>query len=74
MEDTVDGANVGQEVVSETGTGRSAFGETGNVDTGEERGDFRLGLVELDQPVESLCRVRKQVEGISWARGRLSVA
>jgi hypothetical protein len=58
LEDTVDGADVGQEVVSETGTGRGALGETGNVDTGEECGDFRLGLVELDQPVESLCGAR----------------
>lgn len=54
LEDTVDSANVRQESVAETSTGRCTSGQTGNVNAGEERCDFRLGLVGLTQPVEAL--------------------
>lgn len=54
LEDTVDGTDVRQEGVTETGTGRGAGGETGNVDTCQKGRDFRFGLVRLAQPQETL--------------------
>jgi len=54
LEDTVDGTDVRQESVTETGTGRSTGGKTGNVDAGEEGGDLGRGLVQVTEPVEAL--------------------
>lgn len=68
LEDTVNGTDVGQEVVSETSTGGSALGKTSNVDTGEESGDLARGLVEVAKPVEALCRDRI-VSVVWWKRG-----
>jgi len=45
---------VGQESVSETSTGGSTSGQTGDIDTGEVGGDSGSGLVGLAQPVVSL--------------------
>jgi hypothetical protein len=59
LEDTVNSTDVGQEVVSETSTGGSTLGETGNVDTGEESGDLARGLVEVAKPVETLCGTQR---------------
>lgn len=61
LEDTVDSPDVRQEIVSETSAGRRALGETGNVDTGEESGDLRSGLVQVAQPVEALCGKSRSV-------------
>ena len=45
---------MGQESVSETGTGGSTSGQTGDIDTGEVCGDSGSGLVGLAEPVVSL--------------------
>jgi hypothetical protein len=54
LEDGVDGANMGQEGVSETSTGGCAAGQTSNVVDRQVSGHLRLGLVLLAQPVEAL--------------------
>ena len=54
LEDGVDGANVGQERVSETSAGGCAAGQTSNVVDGQVSRHLRLGLVLLAQPVEAL--------------------
>lgn len=54
LENGVDGADVRQERVSKTGTGRGTAGETGNIIHSQVGGDLRLGLVVLAQPVEAL--------------------
>lgn len=54
LEDTVDGADVAQEGVTETGTCAGASGETGNIDTCEESRNLTLGLVLFGQPQEAL--------------------
>jgi len=54
LEDGVDGADVGQERVSETGTGGCTTGQTSNVIDREVSGHLGLGLVLLAQPVEAV--------------------
>lgn len=54
LEDGVDGANVRQEGVTQTGTGRSTTGQTSNVVDGQVGGNLGLGLVVVAQPVEAL--------------------
>jgi hypothetical protein len=54
LEDGIDGANVGQERVSETSTSRSTTGQTSNVVDGKVGRDAGLGLVLLAKPVEAL--------------------
>lgn len=53
LENTVDRTDVRQEGVSETGTGGCTGGQTGNIDTRQERRDLRFGLVNIAQPVET---------------------
>lgn len=53
LENTIDGTDVGQERVTETGTGRGTGGETGDIDAGEEGGDSVDGLVGFAKPVET---------------------
>lgn len=52
LEDSIDGANVRQEGVTKTSTGRGATGQAGNVVNCKVGGDLGLGLVLLAQPVE----------------------
>lgn len=54
LEDGIDGANVRQERVTETGTGRSTAGQTSDVVDCEVGRDLGLGLVLLAQPVEAV--------------------
>ena len=54
LEDGIDGANVGQESVTETSTSRGTTGQTSNVVDGLVSGDSRLGVVVLAQPVVTL--------------------
>jgi hypothetical protein len=54
LEDGIDGANVGQERVSETSTSRSTTGQTSDVVDGKVGRDAGLGLVLLAKPVEAL--------------------
>lgn len=54
LEDGIDGADVGQERVSETSTGGCAAGQTSNVVDGKVSRHLRLGLVLLAQPVEAV--------------------
>lgn len=56
LEDTVDGSHVGQESVSETGTGGSTGGKTSDVNAREEGGDLALGLVQIAEPEEAVVR------------------
>lgn len=56
LEDGVDGADVRQEGIPETGTGGSTARQTGNVVDCEVGRDARLGLVLLAQPVEAIVR------------------
>jgi hypothetical protein len=63
---------VGQEGVTETGTGRGAGCQTGNVDAGEEGGHLGGGLVDLAQPVES--RVRNRDTSLLGVAGRIKSA
>ena len=54
LEDGVDGANVGQERVTETSTGGGTTGQTGDVVDGQVGRNLGLGLVLLAEPVEAL--------------------
>lgn len=54
LENGVDGANVGQESVTETSTSGGATGQTGNIVDGQVGRDLGLGLVLLAEPVEAL--------------------
>jgi len=54
LEDGVDGANVGQERVTETSTGGGATGQTGDIVDGQVSRDLGLGLVLLAEPVEAV--------------------
>jgi len=54
LEDGIDGANVGEEGVAETGAGRGTARQTGNVVDGQVGGDNRLWLVVVDEPVEAV--------------------
>jgi hypothetical protein len=76
LEDGVDGANVGQERVSETSTGGCAAGQTSNVVDSKVSGHLRLGLVLLAQPVEALIGDDDtgllRVDGSVWEVGRVT--
>ena len=54
LEDGVDGANVGQESITETSTSGGATGQTGDIVDGQVGRDLGLGLVLLAEPVEAL--------------------
>jgi hypothetical protein len=54
LEDSIDRTDVRQESVSETSTGGSTSGQTGDIDTGEVGGNSGSGLVGLAEPVVSL--------------------
>ena len=54
LEDGVDGADVRQEGIAETSTGRGTAGQTGNVVHGQVGGNLGLGLVLLAEPVEAV--------------------
>lgn len=54
LEDGIDGANVRQEGVTETGTGGGTAGQTGDIIDGQVGGHLGLGLVVFAQPVETL--------------------
>lgn len=54
LEDSVDGANVGQEGVAQTGASGSTTGQTSNVVDGQVSRDLGFGLVLLAEPVEAL--------------------
>ena len=56
LEDGIDGADVGQESVTKTGTSRGTTGQTGNIVDGKVGRYLRLGLVVLAQPIEALVR------------------
>lgn len=56
LEDGVDGANVGQERVTETSTGGGTTGQTGDVVDGQVGRNLGLGLVLLAEPVEAVIR------------------
>lgn len=56
LEDGVDGADVGQEGITQTGTGRGTAGQAGNVVHGQVGGYLRFGLVVLAEPVVSCIR------------------
>lgn len=53
LEDTVHRSDVGQEGVAETRTGRRSSRETGDIDAGQERGDFRGGFIGVAEPEET---------------------
>lgn len=52
LEDGIDGANVRQKGVTETGTGGGTAGQTGDIIDGQVGRHLRLGLVVFAQPVE----------------------
>ena len=54
LEDGIDGADVGQESVSETSTSGGTTGQTSNVVDGKMSRNSRLGVVVLAQPVVTL--------------------
>jgi hypothetical protein len=54
LEDGIDGANVRQEGVSETGTSGRTAGETSDIVDGQVGRNARLGVVVFTQPVEAL--------------------
>lgn len=54
LEDGIDGANVGQESVTETGTSGSTTGQTSNIVDSLVSGHPRLGVVVLAQPFVTL--------------------
>lgn len=54
LEDGIDSTDVGKERVSETSSGGRTASQTGNIVDGQVGGNDRLGLVFLNQPVESL--------------------
>lgn len=54
LEDGIDGTDVRQERVTETGTGGSSAGQTGDIVDSQVSGHLRLGLVVLAEPVEPL--------------------
>ena len=56
LENGIDSADVRQESVTQTGTGRRAAGQTSNIIDSQVGGHLRLGLVVLAQPVEPLIR------------------
>lgn len=54
LEDGIDGANVGQESVTETSTSRGTAGQTSDIVDGLVSGNSGLGVVLLAQPVVAL--------------------
>jgi hypothetical protein len=54
LEDGIDGTNVRQERVTQTSTGGSTAGQTGNIIDGQVSGNLGLGFVVVNEPVESL--------------------
>lgn len=54
LEDSIDGTDVRQESVTETGTGGGTTGQTGDIIDGQVGGNLRLGLVVLAKPVEAV--------------------
>lgn len=54
LEDGIDGTDVRQEGVTETGTGGGTTGQTGDIIDRQVGGDARLGLVVLTEPVEAV--------------------
>lgn len=54
LEDGIDGADVRQESVTQTGTGGGTTGQTGDIVHGQVGGHLGLGLVVLAQPVEAV--------------------
>lgn len=56
LEDGVDGTDVGQESVTQTGTSGGTTGQTGDIIDGQVRRNLRLRLVLLAEPVEPLIR------------------
>lgn len=54
LEDGIDGTNVRQKGVTETGTGRCTAGQTSDVVDREVGRDLGLGLVLLAQPLEAV--------------------
>ena len=56
LEDTIDGTDMGQEGVTQPGSGRGSGCKTSNIDTGEVGGDTRGRLVGLAEPVVSWVR------------------
>lgn len=51
LEDGIDGTNMRQEGVTQTGTGGGTAGQTGDIVDGQVRGDARLGRKLVAQPV-----------------------
>lgn len=74
LEDGIDGANVRQEGVSETGTGGGTAGQTGDIIDSQVGRHLGLGLVLLAEPVvtlignndTSLEESARRVEGSQW--------
>jgi len=56
LEDSIDRSHIGQEIVSQSSTGRSTFGQTGDIDASENGGYFRRRLVLFTKPIESSCK------------------
>ena len=54
LEDGIDGTDVRQESVTQTSTGGSTTGQTGDIIHGQVGGNLGLGLVVLAEPVEAL--------------------
>lgn len=54
LEDGIDSTDVGEERVSETSSSGRTASQTGNIVDGQVGGNDRLGLVFLNEPVESL--------------------
>ena len=69
LENSVNSPDVGQEVVSESGTGRGTLGQTGDIDASEDGRNLGRGLVQVAEPVESSCRERKRTMSIKGRSG-----
>lgn len=54
LEDGIDGTDVRQEGVTETGTGGGTTGQTGDIIDRQVGGNARLGLVVLTEPIEAV--------------------
>lgn len=67
LEDGIDGTNVGQEGVAQTGTSGSATGQTSNIVDSQVCGNPRFGLELLAQPVIPL--VGDDDAGLFWFDG-----
>lgn len=56
LEDGIDGTDVRQERVTQTGTSRGTTGQTGDIIHSQVGGNHGLGLVMGAEPVEALIR------------------